>query len=234
MKDANNRREVFEKNIPPAINWEYLDGYSQVHPELQYDESKIIRLNGRALTRGEIGCYSSHFAAWKILQDNENIDSIIVMEDDVIVDWEFIQKMNSESMKDFDYVRLYQKRATRFRTIKKGFIERTKSILELYGFPFGTQGYYLSRNGAARLIEIAREVVSPVDDLMDRSWEHGFPTYCLFPFPIIERSSPSEIGEERFKKIGENKGRRIFQKSFIHTKIKYYIGLLKFIIGTRR
>lgn len=40
----------------------------------------------------------------------------------------------------------------------------------------------------------------PIDDQLDRHWDHGLPNYSVFPFPIVERWAPSSIGQERFNR----------------------------------
>src|SRR3546814_13112009 len=61
------------------------DLYESLHPDLAYREEEAIVAKGRPLTKGEIGCYSSHYEAWRQLVAGEH-DQYVVLEDDVIVD----------------------------------------------------------------------------------------------------------------------------------------------------
>jgi glycosyl transferase family 25 len=97
------------------------------------------------------------------------------------------------------YLRLYYKAPARHAVLKENFLERSRSIVELSGAAFGTQGYLITKAGAKTLLDHCRVVRRPVDDEMDRSWAHGLPNLAVFPFPIIEESSPSSIGSRRFE-----------------------------------
>ncbi len=56
----------------------------------------------------------------------------------------------------------------------------------------------ITREAAETLVPFCRSVTRPVDDQLDRFWEHGIPSLCLFPFPLIEEARPSMIGNDRF------------------------------------
>lgn len=231
LKTAIDRRASFVKDAPTDIPWEFFDAFTEVHPDLCYDGNYVKRHHGRELTRGEIGCYSSHYAIWRELVESKSSNAAIVLEDDVLVDWIFLGKLIA-ACPSLDYIRLYQKRPTRFRVVGKEFVERTRVLVHLHGFSFGTQGYYITRGGAARMIAATKRVVAPIDDIMDRSWVHGVETHCIFPFPIIERSVPSDIGDKRFQSSTSSASIcRIVTKSQI--KLRYYISLAGFLLGQR-
>lgn len=229
LRTATDRRTSFLHNASKDVPWQFFDAYTKIHPELLYNKDYVKRHHGRELTKGEIGCYSSHYAIWSELSKSAENGAAIVLEDDVLVDWVFLQKL-IEACPSSDYIRLYQKRPTRFRVIQKEFIERTRSLLHLHGFSFGTQGYYITKEGAARMVAATKQVVAPVDDVMDRSWTHGVETHCIFPFPIIERSIPSEIGNKRFERSSTAPFdiQRVTNKARI--KLAYYSSLARFIL----
>jgi len=231
MESAQDRRTVFTRNAPPEGWWTFMNAYTNVHPGLSYSEQDIRQTHGRLLTAGELGCYSSHYAAWTYLVESSECDALIVLEDDVIADWVFLQKLNTADLPGIDYLRLYQKRPTRFRVLKKGYLERTKSLLQLYGFAFGTQGYYITKSGAAAMMAAAKTVRAPIDDIMDRSWEHGVINHCIFPFPLIERSAPSNIGNDRFANQHASSSTLGARLDKVRNKARYYRGLLKFFMG---
>jgi len=231
MKTATERRRTFVHAAPEDDRWAFFDAHTSLHPDLIYDADDIRRTHGRALTAGELGCYSSHFAIWTDLAAQDDVDAVIVLEDDVIADWIFLEKLAQSDLSGIDYLRLYQKRPTRFRVLRQGFIERTKSLVRQYGFAFGTQGYYISKTGAAAMIEATRHVTAPIDDIMDRSWQHGIATHCIFPFPLIERSVPSDIGAERFANDRRAAGNLRYRLNRQANKLRYYVGLAKFVAG---
>lgn len=201
MADAAERRARFQERAQNAsVAWSFYPARSALHPSLSYDEQDAIVAKGRPLRPGELGCYSSHYAAWQDLQA-DNAGQYIVLEDDVIVDWAFVGKIVDIDFAEMgvDYLRLYYKSPARPFVLRHPFIERSRSLVELSGAAFGTQGYMITKAGARILLDHCRVVRRPVDDEMDRSWAHGLRKLAIFPFPIIEESAPSTIGGDRFE-----------------------------------
>lgn len=201
LRSAVERRQSFEAaNAHNSKIWAFFDAHETLHSDLDYNEDDAIVAKGRPLTRGEIGCYSSHYALWKQLADDD-VDQYLVLEDDVIVDWQYLQAFMAEHHQAAgnDYIRLYYKNPVRSRLLQKNFLSRSTWLIELSGYCFGTQAYLLTKNGARRFMAQTRKVRRPIDDEMDRSWSHGISNRAVFPFPVIERSVPSDIGISRFE-----------------------------------
>jgi glycosyl transferase family 25 len=203
MTNAAERRARFSARAAgAAVPWRFLDAYTTVHPGLVYEEANAIVGKGRPLFKGELGCYSSHFAAWESLLAGE-ADQYIVMEDDIIVDWPYVAELARVDFaaEKIDYLRLYWKWPVRTWMIRDNFIERAKKIVELSGVPFGTQGYVITRSGAERFTAHCRIVRRPIDCEMDRWWDHGIPNLSVFPCPIMEEYSQSSIGDSRYDRF---------------------------------
>src|SRR3546814_15547787 len=84
LKCAGARQEsVCASAVNAGLAWEFLDAYESLHPDLAYREEEAIVAKGRPLTKGEIGCYSSHYEAWRQLVAGEH-DQSVVLEDDEI------------------------------------------------------------------------------------------------------------------------------------------------------
>lgn len=198
LRDSAARRAGFTKRAKDArLAWSFFDGCTGLVPDLIYDEAEAKRRWGRALTPGEIGCYASHYSLWRRLLDAE-ADQYVIFEDDVIIDWEFVQKLVAIDFhrSGLDYLRLHCLRPGAMRVLKFDYFA-TKQLIQLREPAYGTQGYVITRAGARRLAEYCRYVVRPIDSQLDRYWEHGIPNLCLFPFSIIEESRESLIGNER-------------------------------------
>jgi glycosyl transferase family 25 len=201
MENAAERRSRFEQRARTApVAWTFFPAHTSLHPALRYDEESAIVAKGRPLRAGEIGCYSSHYAAWQDLQDSD-ADQYVVLEDDVIVDWTFIGKLAQVDLAAMgvNYLRLYYKFPARAALVKENFIDRARSIVELAGNAYGTQGYAITRAGARLFLDHCRMVCRPIDDEMDRTWVHGQRNLAVFPPPILEESSSSTIGNTRFE-----------------------------------
>ena len=201
LVDAAERRSRFEERARGAtVPWSFYPAHTALHPALRYDERAAIVAKGRPLRAGEIGVYSSHYAAWRDLQ-SDGADQYIVLEDDVIVDWSFLGKLAEVdlSAKGINYQRHYYKLPVRASKVQGDFIERARSIVELDGTSFGAQGYVITKAGAKVFLDHCAIVSRPIDDEMERSWVHGQPNLAIFPFPIMEESGASTIGSTRFE-----------------------------------
>src|SRR3546814_12303435 len=62
MADAVERRAAFSARAARAgIPWRFVEACSDLAEGLRYDAAAVERNKGRPLTKGELGCYSSHF-----------------------------------------------------------------------------------------------------------------------------------------------------------------------------
>lgn len=200
MTDDHRRRNAFSTRARDAkVPWRFFDARTELVDGLIYDELALERNKGRQLTKGERGCYSSHFAVWQEMVRN-GTRQCIVLEDDVIVDWAFLEQLCATDLEtqSIPYLRLYAKVPTFNRVVRRNFLQHSRSVVELVGHPYGTQGYAITLEGARRFLEACATVRRPIDDQMDRSWDHGVRNYALFPAPIVEEFVPSGIGTERF------------------------------------
>jgi glycosyl transferase family 25 len=200
LPEAADRRALFTARAAgTSLPWRWFDGRRELGPGLEHDPDEAIVAKGRPMYPGELGCYASHHAAWTEFLQGE-ADQLLVLEDDTIVDWGFLAKLVTVDLETagIAYLRLYAKRPCAFRTLVQNAIERQRSLIEFLDRPLGTQGYVMTRAGARRLVTHCRHVRRPIDDELDRSWDHGIPTLCVFPFPLIEESTASGIDAARW------------------------------------
>ena len=198
LQGAENRRKRFQASVAESEKVEIFDAITSLSPYLSYSENAAIACKGRPLSRGELGCYSSHFTVWKKFLSSKS-DSAIVLEDDVIADWTALSLIVdfARSHPEIGYLRLYAKRPCAMHILAEG-IAGGRAVVDYRGFAYGTQAYYLTRAAAVRLVDHCRKVRRCVDDEMDRSWAHGIPNLAIFPFPVFEASFGSTIGEARY------------------------------------
>lgn len=200
LPDAAERRATFAARAAGSpLQWTWFDARRDLGPGLVHDPDDAIVAKGRPMYPGELGCYASHYAAWAAFLDSGG-PQLLVLEDDTIVDWGFLAKLAAVDLQaaGITYLRLYAKRPCAFRPVLRNAIEQQRSLIEFLDRPLGTQGYLLTRDGAARFVRHCRRVRRPIDDELDRSWDHGVPTLCVFPFPVIEESTASNIDPARF------------------------------------
>lgn len=200
LADAVDRRAAFADRARDAdVAWRFFDACTDRPDTLRLDEAAVRRNKGRALTRGEIGCYASHFSIWEDIVAR-GVAQAIVLEDDTIVDWAYLARLAQTDLAahGFDYLRLYAKRPTFQRTVTKDFLQHSRTVVELIGLAYGTQGYCITQAGARAFAAECDTIRRPIDDAMDRSWAHGIRNLALFPAPILEATVPSAIGAMRF------------------------------------
>jgi glycosyl transferase family 25 len=196
MAMADERRKKFAADAADAgLAWEFFDAHTGIDRALSYDPAAAEALNGRTLLPGELGCYSSHAALWQRLIADDAVDQYIVLEDDVVVDWTALRLLHSRRIAEdgHDYIRLFHKHPSRRLLRRRNYLKRGLFLLELLDMAFGTQGYVLNKAAAARFLKSGRQVIRPVDDHMDRYWDHGVPNLALYPALLFERTVPSSI-----------------------------------------
>lgn len=197
LPDDSARRERISRDIAESgvqIDWQFFDASRKLHPHLLYGTDAAFIWNGRPLSRGELGCYSSHFAAWREFLASD-ADQIILLEDDVMADWAFLERLSRFDLGETSYLRLS---ALALPPHKEVGTILGRRLLHCLGFALGAQGYMLTKAGAENLVKRAIVVRMPVDDLIDRQWWPGcFRNMALFPYPVVERAGDSRIGSGR-------------------------------------
>jgi glycosyl transferase family 25 len=194
---ATERRAEFSEQARGARSaWAFVDAARDAPSNLPYVAEAAERRFGRVLAPNEVGCFASHFAAWQGLLASTH-DQLIVLEDDVLVDWRALDRIAEVDFAalGLHLLRLYATHPFRHETAIVRFLGPHQHLVRARGMFLGCQGYVLTRHAAERLTVCARAIHMPVDWFMGRYWEFGFPNYCLFPFPIIERCVASNIGD---------------------------------------
>jgi glycosyl transferase, family 25 len=190
---AERRRRTSAMLEGHDLDWAYFDAHATLRSEdLHYDEALARRHFGRTLAEPEIAVFSSHYSVWKSFLTKGKGDYLLVLEDDVILDVDFPIRQFAAfcGKRGIDYVRLFGKHYA--HAVRLGFFY-DRSVLRYSTTPAGAQAYLLSLAGARRLTECCRLVDGAIDLVMDRFWETGMPIYSIFPYPVIERYSPTSI-----------------------------------------
>jgi len=200
LANAEQRRAQFAHAASDAaLDWSFFDAHTSLQGDLNYRSDDSILHHGRTLRAGELGAYSSHYALWTWLLQSD-YEQMVVLEDDVQLDWDYLQFLTHHdfSAMDIPYLRMYTKIPARWRYARSPFLDRYHHLIRFTSYALGTQGYLLTKAGAQAFVAHGRNIRYPVDAFMDRYWEHGIDNLGIYPFPIHERSIPSMIGEQRF------------------------------------
>lgn len=174
-----------------------------------YDAHGRRRRYGWPLSRGEVGCYLSHRAAWLQLVQSGN-ETMCVMEDDISLLNGF--KAATEELHDtrqhWDMVRLMwinEREQTEYARLPSG------SRLMWMESPVGTQSYMITRAAARKMLAYTATITHPIDIAFDRNWEHGQRMYVTSPQFAADTRAPTMITD------------RPDTRTFIQRlKLKYY------------
>lgn len=200
LPDATERRAAFAARAGGVgLDWSFADAGRGLGPNLAYDPDEAIVSKGRPLSPGELGCYASHYAAWTTFLESR-ASQLVVLEDDTIVDWTFLEKVARIDLQasGISFLRLFAMDPGPCRRVQANAFEFQRHLIEYVDRVFGAQAYAITREGAERLIRHCQPVCRPIDDELDRSWVHGLPNLCIFPFPVIAQSGVSTIGGDRY------------------------------------
>jgi glycosyl transferase family 25 len=239
LETSHDRRRLFNSNAShSALKYDFHDAYTELAAPLEYQERDAIRRFGRPLSRGEIGCYTSHFKIWEWLVAS-NYAQLIVLEDDVLVDWSLIGRLAEFDMGRLgvDFLRLGGTHPFRSESLRYNFAGQHYHLVRAQGYFLGTQGYLVTRAGARALMMAGRRINAPVDWVLARYWSHGLPPLVLFPFPLVEiYSLPSVIKERENVPFQFTKSDRYHRlKARISTRLQKartdYIGLRHLSFG---
>jgi glycosyl transferase, family 25 len=199
LEKSIDRRQLFIQMAGDTkLDWAFFPAHTGATEPLQYDDRVAVRRWGRPLSSSEIGCYASHFKLWEWLA-NSDYDQAIIFEDDVIADWAMIERLAVNRFGDhgINLLHLHTLYPFKFRIVKYRLFSPQSHLVRPVGIVLGTAAYLLTRTAARTLVLNYSIVAAPADWILTRYWEHYVVGYCMFPFPVIERHSPSTIGDER-------------------------------------
>lgn len=219
------RRVAFTERAKTSLEWAFQDASTTNTSGLPYEDKWAITVCARPLLRTEVGCFSSHFGLWRQCADSDR--PMIVLEDDVDVDWRFLEEMSARYAEyaGYEYLRF----ATTFKAdrVPVGKV-LDREVEELLGNPLGMQGYLMRPSHARRLVRRIRRIERPIDDEIDRAWRYGAPNLALSPPLVTDRNEPSEIANE------ENDIRKVLKLSIPSVLHKIWNKIPRDLYAARR
>ena len=216
LKRSPERRENIKKQLDAlGLEFEFFDAVDgraePPHPLFaKYDYFKRLWLtNGRMPSKGEMGCYASHYLIWqKCVASGE---SILVIEDDsyvkpVIVD---LLPHIENKVEQYGFLRLEPE------TTKCNLFMKEES--DTYSISFmdnnfgGTRSYAISPQAAQKLLNGSEHWCMPVDNYIGSLYLHNMPSYQMYPtiIPTLEEH-PEEFGTTI--QLGEEEKARWYRK----------------------
>lgn len=195
LTESVERQQAFTADSSSAsIAWEFFPALRRPEEPLRYDEKLTISHFGRPLKAGELGAYASHFATW-VWFLKSGADQLVVLEDDVVVDWEIMRVLaeNDLASHNLHSLHLFATQPINYKIVRYKFISDHSHLLRVKGLMLGCQAYLLTRKAAEALVREAAVIDAPIDWVMSRYWRFSLPNYCIYPFPLFERHGKSTI-----------------------------------------
>ena len=169
LSHRRDRLDKFKQNNADFISYDILkavDGYDVSYSQLQKmgfdtDHNWIDPILNTPLTKGEIGCFLSHWKAWKqCIKLNE---PILVLEDDAIV------------TEDFSYDELYKLRRQGYNFVYLGWKEMEESVPINEKFvkpvyPYWGLAYVITPE-SAKILTKGKPKIIPVDEYLPQMIE---------------------------------------------------------------
>ncbi|KAM9845421.1 procollagen galactosyltransferase 2-like [Aulostomus maculatus] len=125
--------------------------------------------SGRVLTRGEIGCFLSHYNIWKQVVQ-QNLQQVLVLEDDVRFEPRFRSRLvaimgdTQRSLLDWDLIYVGRKQLQGKEP--ESWVKGVRNLVHP-GYSYWTLGYMLSLQGAKKLLQVEPlKKMLPVDEFL--------------------------------------------------------------------
>lgn len=160
----------------------------------QYSAKASRRTIGRPLAKGEIGCALSHLHLYREML-NSGDERILVLEDDIVLDSEFVPFLSALASHDFEWdcINFSNQQAT-VTPCEWGGIYQHYRIGTFGAGMNGTFAYLMSRSGARQLIEHGYPVRRPADDLIGHGSKDGvLAVYGVSSSLVRPSGAPSTI-----------------------------------------
>lgn len=188
---SDRRQAMHERLLKVGLTPTFIkaiNGSTPENAEAVQDAAQRTRLS-----RNEVGCYLSHMKAWQHLLDSPEPEALI-LEDDVILAPTLprvlasLQKISAHLhvVRLSAICKLVGKQVHRLDS-QHDLICTTKN-------PSGTMGYYVTKAGAAMLLQSIGQIQCAVDTELDRYWLWGGKVLSLSPSIICaDGNSASDI-----------------------------------------
>lgn len=197
----NKMKEILKKNKLRAIFFKAIEG---LPIDSHYNDFARSIFLGRRLLDSEIGCTESHLKLLNQIVD-KNIKRALILEDDIEIKGDLNKLLKKILKLDYkwDLIRFnYKNKYKKFigREVIK--IDNQFSLVRLPKLPGGAYAYFISLEGAKKLINMAKSYYHPIDILMGQTWKHNLNSLFCTPEIVIHPPIPYhlEMSDPRYIK----------------------------------
>ncbi|WP_174978709.1 glycosyltransferase family 25 protein [Pandoraea terrigena] len=187
LVDSDVRRAHMIKQLAAAdVRFQFFDAERIREYPPTYDASERLRIYGNHLTLGEVGCYESHYRIWEALA-NSNDDIWCILEDDVELTPDFSRCLASTLGVAVPWGIMRLKEGGAAGQWQVGRLPGGEVLNDHRKQPGGAHAYLIRRGAALVLLAYARRIIHPVDDMINRNWEHGISMISISPDIVLDR-----------------------------------------------
>ncbi|EJN6959563.1 glycosyltransferase family 25 protein [Photobacterium damselae] len=159
-----------------------VNGHKESSPLFKlYDEELSQQCRGKSLSKGQLGCYASHYLLWqKCVELNK---PIIILEDDALIYPEpFLDIIeNADKLAErFECIRLFDNKRKTFRHAVEYPLPHT-AVHKFSKGHMSATGYFLTPTGAKKFLTHSQAWYLAVDIYMDRFWVNDVNVYGTVP-----------------------------------------------------
>lgn len=234
LKRSQDRREAIKKQLDrQLVKFEFFDAidgrFEPPHSLFaNYNYTKRLWLtSGRMPSKGELGCYASHFLIWKKCIELD--ESVLVLEDDSEIKDNFSKMLPliEEKLNRYNFLRLEAEtdKGELYQVESDGVID-ISFMTDNFG---GARSYALSPESAKKLVKHSDRWCMPVDNYIGSIYLHDVPCYIFKP-SIVENPqeflTTIQLGEEKKAPLYRKPSREIYSmyRKFMMSKFnKKYI-----------
>ncbi|MFJ2995784.1 glycosyltransferase family 25 protein [Pandoraea sp. NPDC087047] len=213
LVDSHDRRAYITQQLKQAgVPFKFFDAERISEYPSTYDAESRLKIYANHLTLGEVGCYDSHYRIWQDLA-RSNDDIWCVLEDDIELKADFAQRLASALDVSVHWGIMRLKDEGSAGRWKVGELPGGGVLHDHRKQPGGTQGYLIRRDAALALLEYGRRMIHPVDDMLNRNWEHGVRMISISPDIVVHRNDDlgtTIAGRQKAKRTISQKLRREF------------------------
>ena len=151
----------------------------------------------RPLSKGELGCFLSHYRLWQKIADSD-LKAAVILEDDAILSTEFPQVIQSlmGTQTAWEFVKLHGTKPGR-REYEQ--LPGRRSLVMFSRVPMISVAQIITPACARKLIEKTPLALRPVDVEVRYEWITGVAIHSVFPpvADVMEDKIASTIGDNR-------------------------------------
>lgn len=158
-------REQFDRLTLPFQFFDAVDGVEGLPPEHEHqvDRPGILQHMGRPMAESEIGCALSHATLYRKIEQ-EGIEHALIFEDDILPSPELPALLEAGLLEQTpdDLILLYYFPTWGFRWTIRPYFQQTRRF-RFACLPLSTGAYYVSNQGARRLLQAALPIRKTAD-----------------------------------------------------------------------